>query len=150
MTLTGNNLTILWYRSLGCYEALCLLFSFLFVIFLNFCNLWNVLYLYHVICGFTYIMKECILMYLLYECFVWVCVYTLHACCVPGEVWGGIGFTGTAVLDAWELPCRCWEPILRPLREQQMFWTSESSLLPIIECGFQCSCYQCYEKEVCI
>lgn len=75
--------------------------------------------------------------------FSWVCVYMLHAWCVPGEVWS----TGTTVLDAWELPCRCWEPILCSLKGQQMFWTSESPSQPGSECSFKCSCYQCYEKR---
>lgn len=48
---------------------------------------------------------------------------------MPGALRGQntFRFPGTEVTDGFELPCRCWEPDLGPLQEQQLFLTSETS-----------------------
>jgi hypothetical protein len=46
-----------------------------------------------------------------------VCIYVPLGCMVPTESREDIRFPRNGIIDACELPCRCWELNLSPLEE---------------------------------
>jgi hypothetical protein len=61
-------------------------------------------------------------------------IFAFRAVCVPYECLITMEvkryqIPGTGVTDRRELPCECWESNLGPLQEQEVFLTTEPSLL---------------------